>query len=135
VSFRHLILFALAISLVAVSADAQRPLKVYISVDMEGIGGVVTNEQLGPTGFEYGRARQFMTDEALAAIQGARDAGATEILVSDSHGNGQNLLIDLFPADVTVIRSWPRPLMMTSERTTVRFYKGKTYVVVAPATA
>ena len=79
---------------------------------MEGVGGVVTNEQLGPTGFEYGRARQFMTDEALAAIQGARDAGATEIVVSDSHGNGQNLLIDLFPADVTVIRSWPRPLMM-----------------------
>jgi D-amino peptidase len=112
VSFRHLPLCALAISLVAVSADAQRPLKIYISVDMEGIGGVVTNEQLGPTGFEYGRARQFMTDEALAAIQGARDAGATEILVSDSHGNGQNLLIDLFPADVTVIRSWPRPLMM-----------------------
>jgi D-amino peptidase len=97
---------------VAFPASAQRPFKVYISVDMEGVGGVVTNEQLGPTGFEYSRARQFMTDEALAAIQGARDAGATEILVSDSHGNGQNLLIDLFPADVTIIRSWPRPLMM-----------------------
>src|SRR5688572_32153926 len=97
---------------VASPARAQRPFKVYISVDMEGVGGVVTNEQLGPAGFEYGRARQFMTDEALAAIQGAREAGATEILVSDSHGNGQNLLIDLLPADVTVIRSWPRPLMM-----------------------
>ncbi|HEY5547168.1 MAG TPA: M55 family metallopeptidase [Gemmatimonadaceae bacterium] len=102
----------LAIGALALPASGQRPLKVYISVDMEGIGGVVTNEQLGPTGFEYARARQFMTDEALAAIQGAREAGATEILVSDSHGNGQNLLIDLFPADVTVIRSWPRPLMM-----------------------
>lgn len=93
-------------------AGAQRPLKVYISVDMEGIAGVVTSEQLGPTGFEYARARQFMTDEALAAIQGARDAGATEIVVSDSHGNGQNLLIEQLPSDVTVIRSWPRPLMM-----------------------
>ena len=97
---------------IALPAPAQRPVRVYISVDMEGVGGVVTNEQLGPTGFEYARARQFMTDEALAAIQGAREAGATEILVSDSHGNGQNLLIDLFPADVTIIRSWPRPLMM-----------------------
>jgi D-amino peptidase len=38
--------------------------------------------------------------------------GATEIVVSDSHGNGQNLLIERLPADVTVIRSWPRPLMM-----------------------
>ncbi len=94
------------------TAGAQRPLKVYISVDMEGITGVVSSEQLGPTGFEYQRAREWMTGEALAAIQGARDAGATEIVVSDSHGNGQNLLIDQFPDDVTIVRSWPRPLMM-----------------------
>lgn len=93
-------------------AQPRRPLKVYISVDMEGITGVVSNEQLGPGGFEYQRAREFMTAEALAAIQGARDAGATEIVVSDSHGNGQNLLIDQFPDDVTIVRSWPRPLMM-----------------------
>src|SRR5499427_8974854 len=76
------------------SAAAQRPFKVYISVDMEGIAGVVTGDQLGPTGFEYERARTFMTGEALAAIAGARDAGATEIVVSDSHGNGESLLID-----------------------------------------
>ena len=109
---RFLLTSSLILGSVALPAKAQRPFKVYVSVDMEGVGGVVTNEQLGPTGFEYARARQFMTDEALAAIQGAREAGATEILVSDSHGNGQNLLIDLFPSDVTVIRSWPRPLMM-----------------------
>src|SRR4051812_44266395 len=98
--------------LLATTLGAQRPLKVYISVDMEGIAGVVTADQLGPTGFEYGRAREFMTGEALAAISGARDAGATQIVVSDSHGNGENLLIDKFPPDVTIIRSWPRPLMM-----------------------
>lgn len=96
----------------AAPAAAQRPLKVYISVDMEGITGVVSADQLGPTSFEYQRAREWMTADALAAIQGARDAGATEIVVSDSHGNGQNLLIDLLPEDVTVIRSWPRPMMM-----------------------
>jgi D-amino peptidase len=79
---------------------------------MEGIAGVVTNEQLGPTGFEYARFREFMTAEVLAAVAGAREAGATEIVVSDSHGNGQNLLVERFPADVTVIRSWPRPLGM-----------------------
>ena len=94
------------------SAVAQRPLKVYISVDLEGIAGVVTGDQLGPTGFEYGRAREFMTGEALAAIAAAREAGATEILVSDSHGNGESLLIDQFPDDVRIVRSWPRPLMM-----------------------
>ena len=97
---------------IAAPLVAQRPLKVYISVDMEGIAGVVSNEQLGPSGFEYERARHFMTNETLAAIRGAREAGATEIVVSDSHGNGQNLLIDDFPDDVTIIRSWPRPLGM-----------------------
>ena len=101
-----------ALSLVPNDASGQRPLKVYISVDMEGIAGVVTGDQLGPTGFEYGRAREFMTAEALAAIAGARDAGATEIVVSDSHGNGESLLIDQFPDDVRIVRSWPRPLMM-----------------------
>ncbi|MEJ7809348.1 MAG: M55 family metallopeptidase, partial [Gemmatimonadaceae bacterium] len=104
-------LLALA-SLAPRAAAAQRPLKVYISADMEGITGVVSAEQLGPTGFEYGRFREFMTAEVLAAIAGAKEAGATEIVVSDSHGNGQNLLIERLPADVTVVRSWPRPLMM-----------------------
>lgn len=86
--------------------------KVYISADMEGIAGVVTGEQLGPQGFEYQRFREFMTNEVLAAIEGARAAGATEILVSDSHGNGQNLLIEKFPKAVQIVRAWPRPLMM-----------------------
>ena len=89
-----------------------RRLKVHISVDMEGIAGVVTPEQLGPAGFEYGRFREFMTGEALAALQAAKAAGATEIVVADSHGNGQNLLIEKFPDDVKVIRSWPRRLGM-----------------------
>jgi D-amino peptidase len=53
-----------------------------------------------------------MTEEVNAAIRGARAAGATEIVVSDSHGNGQNLLLDELPEDITVIRSWPRPLAM-----------------------
>jgi D-amino peptidase len=91
---------------------ATQGLKIYISADMEGVAGAVTSEQLGPDGFEYQRFRQFMTDEVNAAIEGARNAGATEILVSDSHGNGQNLLIDQLPDDILVIRSWPRPLMM-----------------------
>jgi D-amino peptidase len=104
--------FAAAFVVLPCAAAAQRPLKVYISVDMEGIAGVVTGAQLGPTGFEYGRAREFMTQEALAAVAAAKEAGATEILVSDSHGNGESLLIDQFPDDVRIIRAWPRPLMM-----------------------
>jgi D-amino peptidase len=89
-----------------------RPHRILISVDMEGITGVVTSEQLGPAGFEYARFREFMTAEAIAAVEAAKEAGATEILVVDAHGNGQNLLIDRFPPDVRIVRSWPRPLMM-----------------------
>ena len=95
-------------------AAQPRRLKVHISVDMEGVAGAVTGEQLGPTGFEYGRFREFMTREALAAVNAAREAGATEIVVADSHGNGQNLLIDQFPPDVRIIRSWPRRLGMAA---------------------
>jgi D-amino peptidase len=89
-------------------ASGQDGLKIYISADMEGVVGAVTGEQLGPDGFEYERFRQFMTSEVIAAIDAARAAGATEFVVSDSHGNGQNLLIEQLPDDVTVIRSWPR---------------------------
>lgn len=87
---------------------AVSPFKVYISVDMEGVAGVVTADQLLPTGFEYERFRRFMTDEAVAAVRAAKQAGASEIVVSDSHGNGENLLIELFPKDVKLVRSWPR---------------------------
>ena len=102
--------FALALAPIApaTAANAAAPLKVYISVDMEGVAGVVTADQLSPGGFEYERFRRFMTDEAVAAVRGARAAGATEVVVSDSHGNGESLLIELFPKDVQVVRSWPR---------------------------
>jgi D-amino peptidase len=95
-------------------AQAQGRLRVLISVDMEGVVGTVTGDQLGPTGFEYGRFRDFMTREALAAVNAARAAGATDIIVADAHGNGENLLIEQFPVDVRVIRSWPRQLGMVA---------------------
>ena len=60
----------LAISTIAASSQAPK-LKVHISVDMEGIAGVVTGDQLGPSGFEYGRFREFMTKEAFAAVAAA----------------------------------------------------------------
>jgi D-amino peptidase len=107
-----LLLVMLLFTVATEPADAQEKMKIYISADMEGVVGVVTGENLGPSGFEYSKAREWMTAEVNAAIDGARAAGATEIVISDSHGNGQNLLIDKLPPDVTLIRSWPRPLMM-----------------------
>ena len=111
-TLRRLVLAAVLAAALARPASGQPKLKVFISADMEGVAGVVTSDQLGPPGFEYERFRGFMTDEVLAAIEGARAAGATEFLVSDSHGNGENLLIERFPKDVQIVRSWPRPLAM-----------------------
>lgn len=112
--FRHLfvVLLVLVAADYSLAQDQHETLKIYISADMEGLAGVVTDAQLGPGGFEYERFREFMTAEVNAAIDAARAAGATEILVSDSHGNGQNLLIDRLPNDVMIVRSWPRELSM-----------------------
>jgi D-amino peptidase len=106
------LLAAMLLVLFSGRLGAQDGHKIYISVDMEGVVGVVTGDHLGPSGFEYGKAREWVTNEVLAAIEGARAAGATQFVISDSHGNGENLLLDRLPEDVTLIRSWPRPLMM-----------------------
>ena len=106
------LLAAAVLAALSTPALAQSPLKVFISADMEGIAGVVTPDQLGPTGFEYGRFREFMTEEVLAAIEGAREGGATDFVVADSHGNMQNLLIERLPEDVRLVRGSPRPLSM-----------------------
>ena len=109
---RRLATVLLASLLASSPLAAQQGLKVYISADMEGVVGTVTSDQLGPAGFEYQRFREIMTAEVNAAIAAARQAGATEILVSDSHGNGENLLMDKLPQDIQLVRSWPRPLGM-----------------------
>ena len=96
---------SLLLLLVGAVAQAQRPTKIFISVDMEGISGVVDPAQLGPDGFEYQRAREWMTGEVNAAITAIRAAGPAEIVVCDSHGNGQSVLIDKLPDDVRIVRA------------------------------
>ena len=97
----------------SLQAQASQPgLKVFISADMEGITGVVQPSQLGPAGFDYARAREWMTAEVNAAVEGAKAAGATSFVIADSHGNAQSLLIDRLPTDVQVVRGFPRPMSM-----------------------
>jgi len=86
--------------------------RLYISADIEGVAGVVSGEHTMPAGFEYQQAREWYTAEVLAACEAAFEQGIEEVIVSDSHGNGQSLLIDKLPDQVQVIRSWPRPLCM-----------------------
>ena len=100
---------AFLLSLAALEASARDGKKIFVSVDMEGIAGVVSGEQLSPQGFEYASFRELMTQEANAAIAAAREAGASEFVVADSHGNMQNLLPDKLPPDVQLVRGTPRP--------------------------
>ncbi len=81
------------ITMLAAPVAAQpRPLKVFISVDMEGLAGVVTGGDVGGTTGDYQYFRKIMAQEASAAVDGALRAGATEVVVRDSHGAKQNML-------------------------------------------
>jgi D-amino peptidase len=74
-------------------------MRIYLSVDMEGITGVAVGKHVAPGDSEYGRFRRIMTQDANAAIEGALSAGATEVVVSDGHGPMTNILIEeLHPA-------------------------------------
>lgn len=69
-------------------------MNVYLSVDIEGITGVVHGDMMMPTEREYDRGRRLMTADANAAIEGLVQAGATYILVNDGHGPMRNLLFE-----------------------------------------
>ena len=91
-------------------------MRVYISVDMEGIAGVVDESQTNPAdptfAHEYARFRRLMTDEANAAIAGALEGGATGIVVNDSHWHMRNLLAEELHQGAELISGDPKPLSM-----------------------
>ena len=110
-----LFVLALLVGLMIASWAQQknRGLKVFISVDMEGVSGVIHWEDVTRKGKDYDYFRRLMTLETNAAIEGALQAGATEILVKDAHGSGRNILPELLNKETQLIRDWSgRPLSM-----------------------
>jgi len=89
-------------------------MKVHITADMEGIAVLSHDEQTDYKGFDYGRLREIMTGEVQAAIEGAKAAGASEILVCDAHDTGRNILAERLDEDVEVIHGSPYDLGMMS---------------------
>ncbi|WP_332777578.1 M55 family metallopeptidase [Polaromonas sp.] len=87
-------------------------MKILISTDIEGVAGVFHPEQVRAGNPEYERARLLMTHEANAAIAGAFEAGATEVLVNDSHGGFRNMPPDLLDARAQAVMGKPRYLSM-----------------------
>lgn len=112
ITIRVFIVFGLVLLLTTgiLESKNERP-KIYISVDMEGIGAIVSSAQTSSSQFEYGKGRKLMTAEVNAAIEGCLEAGAGEIVVSDSHGNAQNLIPDELNEAALLIRSFPRTLL------------------------
>lgn len=89
-------------------------MKILISVDIEGVAGVVHSEQCRPGNPEYEHARAWMTAEANAAALGAFEGGASEVRVADSHAGFRNLLLDQLDARVRVVTGKPRYLGMVA---------------------
>ena len=87
-------------------------MRAFISVDMEGVAGVATFDQIIRGGTGYPRAQELMTAEANAAIRGAFAGGAAEVLVNDSHGTMDNLLHDKLDSRARVLFGAPRPSCM-----------------------
>lgn len=87
-------------------------MRIYISADIEGVTGVVAAESGRPGGHAYDEYRDVMTRMVVTVCEAARELGVSEIVVSDSHGNGQNIRPFALPDYVHLVRSWPRPLGM-----------------------
>lgn len=91
---------------------SENRLKVFISVDMEGIAGIVHSEQISSSGKDYNIARRWMSGEVNGAIRGALEAGATEIIVNDSHGSMRNVIASELNPAAQLITGSPKPLSM-----------------------
>lgn len=81
-------------------------MKVYISVDIEGVTGVTSWDETELENEQHRQAAEQMKKETLAACRGALDAGADEIWVKDSHDSGRNMWVDGFPKEVKFVRGW-----------------------------
>jgi D-amino peptidase len=88
-------------------------MKVFISSDIEGTAGITHWDEAEKGHFSYPEFRELMTGEVLAAIEGAIEGGATEILLKDAHDSGRNIITEKLPACVRIIRGWSgHPLSM-----------------------
>ena len=87
-------------------------MKAFISIDMEGVAGIATFDQVARGGHGYGRAQELMTLEANAAIVGAIAGGADEVTVNDSHGTMDNLIHELLDPRARLVFGSPKAQCM-----------------------
>ena len=107
-----LLLASLALPAAAQQSATSRPRRVFVSVDMEGIGGVGTSAMTTATGKDYATGRRLMTDEVNAVVAAVLRAGPAQVLVNDSHGDMQNLLHAELDPRVQYVQGSVKPLGM-----------------------
>lgn len=107
---KHLCLFLVLVSSLAYGQT--KPVKIFISVDMEGIGGIGTSAMTSNGGKDYETGRKLMTAEVNAVVAAIFEAGPAEILVNDSHGDMANLIHTELDSRVEYIQSNIKPLGM-----------------------
>lgn len=81
-------------------------MKVFISADIEGTAGITAWDEAKKGHPEYEEFREYMTDELVAACEGAKAAGAREVVVKDAHSTARNLILSRLPAYVSIFRGW-----------------------------
>ena len=81
-------------------------MKVFISADIEGTAGITDWDEALKEGANYPEFRRLMTAELIAACEGARAAGADEVIVKDAHQTGRNILVSELPEYVRIVRGW-----------------------------
>src|SRR6478752_4662396 len=96
-----------------VFVHAQKAAKIFISVDMEGIGGIGTSAMVSSSGKDYDTGRKLMTAEVNAVVAAIFELGPADIVVNDSHGDMQNLLHTQLDPRVQYIQSNIKPLGMS----------------------
>ena len=87
-------------------------MRIYISVDMEGITGLVDADDVQPGGRDYERGRSMMAEDVNAAVRGALAAGASAVLVNDAHGPMRNLLPEALHPAARLVRGKPKQMGM-----------------------
>jgi D-amino peptidase len=102
----------LALCLNPFQNSEEERMKVLIAVDMEGISGVVHWDHVDSQHKEYARFRKLMTADANAAVRGAFDAGAEEVIVSDGHGGARNILVEEIEPRARLNSGSPSPFSM-----------------------
>jgi D-amino peptidase len=80
--------------------------KIFLSADIEGTAGINHWDEAERSHPDHREFRALMTAEVIAACEGARAAGAEEVVVKDAHDSGRNLIVDELPDYVRVVRGW-----------------------------